>query len=193
MRAWPLLALLLAAGGTQQATQPKYEARDYGIAYIVTAPTTVRASASVATKEVGTLRRFDLPRVIEAKTGWAHVLVVPPEGSGGSDYDGWIQVPTTDAKDHLADVLDAALRIVKVKKQTWTTSVQDDVVMGRVRPGFTKEQTRVAHVTIQNMGGEPLSITTNETAAGVREEWLYPRQVVRFADAKVVEIANKEK
>lgn len=116
---------VLAGTGAQTGSPARYDARDFGIAYIVTATTTVRTTPTATSKEVGQVKRFDLPRVIEARTGWAHILVVPPEGSSAKEYDGWIEVSATDAKAHLADSLDAALRIVTVRRSTWLVTIQN--------------------------------------------------------------------
>jgi hypothetical protein len=120
------------------------------------------------------------------------VLYVPPTDSNTKQFDGWISVGDGDQKDHLAEVLDAALRVSAAKQSTWSVATQNDVAMGRVRPGFTKDQVKAAHVTLQNISGKPLSVRTSETATGVREVWVYPGRLLRLEGGKVVEIETQE-
>src|SRR5262245_29765036 len=110
--------LVSLAAGLAQGVTPA-EDTSGTISYVVAAPMVVRAEPSATSKVVGRLERFDLPSVVKGQTGWALVRHAPERGSSGKEFEGWIQVPTTDVEAHLDNLLDAALRVVHAKKSTW--------------------------------------------------------------------------
>jgi hypothetical protein len=70
--------------------------------------------------------------------------------------------------------------------------VQLDLIRGTVRIGFTKEQVEIAHQGYPGQRGAPLSRTSEETAAGVTETWVYVDAVIVFRAGKVTKITKVE-
>lgn len=150
-------------------------------AYLVDTITTVRASAEPTARVVATVKPIDVLMLYEAKPGW--LLVSVGQGEGKEPLYGWVKGP---ADNLLHDTFfNSIRRLVTIQRQGWPLSVQADILRQRPRIGFTKAQVAAALE-------EPISKTSEETAAGTTEVWVYPAHVITFKAGKVVTVRKVE-
>lgn len=113
--------------------------------------------------------------------GWSRIRLM----AKGPERTGWLA--TTGAPREnvvIGSVVDLVLKQVRMEDKMWPIAVRVNLLRGIARVGYTQEQIEVGL-------GNPLRSTTDETAAGVTETWLYSNQVVTFQKGRVTAIKRE--
>jgi hypothetical protein len=121
-------------------------------------PTRVYAEQDAASEVRRTLQPFDVAMVLRAESGWIRVDV-------GGGVRGWIGSADLDRQNMLNENRSIALaRINFVKLGPWDAATKLEMARRRAHPGYTTDQLRLTL-------GDPKTIQSEETAAGVTENW----------------------
>lgn len=103
---------------------------------------------------------------------------------------GWIR--GTRANIIEGNQLTVLSRLDAMEQKTWPAAVKQDILHGRVRIGFTKEQVEIAHAIDPSNKGRPDAKLSEETAAGVIETWKYGDVVYAFKNGRVAKVTRIE-
>lgn len=154
------------------------------ISFVTSARMIVRQEPSLTAPVVGKLGALEVLMVIRVMPGWLRIATT----GGASEADavkGWIAVRPGDMESLIAE------NWLSIKGRTVTLSrsvpfsTRLAVLRGRVKVGFTESQ------VIQALWA-PLSITSIETAAGVKRSMVYPGRVIEVQGGKVVAILTTD-
>lgn len=159
-----LATLALALQVAQASAPPSADG-----AYLIDSVTIVRVAPQQSAPVIATLKPLDVVMLYEKQSGWVHVSI--PQRGGETPSHGWVKASSDNIlKDTF---LNSVRRLVKIRGSTWPIAVKSDVLRQRPRLGFTREQVSAAL-------NEPLSQSSEESAAGIREIWLYPGLALTF-------------
>lgn len=182
-----VLAVVVAASRIQ--TPGVTEAmKDNRVCYLFPVQTVARAEPDPAATVVNTYPPFSFALVKDAVGGWAYVEPTTKDAKTGDS--GWIQID----KEYMvnAGALALLMRRDAVESKAWTKAVKLDLIRGRVRVGFTKEQVELAYTESPRDRGKPVRKATEETAAGVVETWIYPDATYTLKAGRVAKINRVE-
>jgi hypothetical protein len=178
------LAFCVAMSGVKAASGQTREdmERDYvrGFVYLITKTEAAYEKPDLTSKQIGTVTPTNGLLIYKVLSpDWIQVNLL-------KTFDrGWVRLD----KDNVirGDQLTVLTRLDGIKNKKWSPAVRLDILRGRARIGFTKEQVEISR-QINPSGSDPVEKQSEETAAGLTEIWKYPDAIYTFNAGKVVKI-----
>ncbi len=165
-----MLAIALAVGLCATSPLPS-EGGSAPVLYLIGEPTVVRSAPDSKARAVSKLATLDIVSGT-ATRGWLRI-----EGSSAdSAVSGWVPFAEDNVVRGPIDALRA--RVFRVRDARWPMRVKLDVLRGRVRPGFTGDQVKLAL-------GDPLKKELRTVGRDVAEEWVYADRRILFSHTGV--------
>jgi hypothetical protein len=133
-------------------------------------------------KQINSYKALAVVSVLQGTKGYA--LVKPFTKDSTANIESWIPVDP----DYLIPdgCFDGVLRRVRTDDHpTWSQATKRDIIAKRIKIGFSQAQTQMAL-------GDPVKKSSEETASGITEVWLYGSQTVTFKNSKILSIRRVE-
>lgn len=175
-----LAALVLVALPLREAQDKPLgiEAGD-NAAYLIAEVSTLRAAPDETAKALGTLKPVDVVQLLRVYPDW--VFVSRFNGHGKPPLEGWVKGSPENLL--MGNHADLVFRLLSMQSDKWPDRVIADVLRRKPRIGFTFEQVETAI-------GKPLAKSSEETASGLTETWVYADRIVAFAKGAVTKITT---
>lgn len=152
------------------------------VTYVFSKPTVIRETPEPNSRVLATAPVNGFGIVMCTKPGALRIALVKDTSLSKDDgaIRGWFSPTPADLTANLVPepIERPALRDIAMKDKPWPPAVKSSILRRRVGVGFTKDQVSVAL-------GKPARVTSEESAAGVTEVWLYVDQSITFRSEKV--------
>lgn len=186
-----LLLLALPASALAQRVMPgnsvNCQDTPTDVTYVFSATTPLLAKPSLDAQRITTTKIDSIAMVLCVIDGWARVWLVDEGKAPDAQRTGWFKSSPANPQENLLPEswFKAVLRKNDLAATAWPPATKSAVLRKRVRVGFTPQQVKAAL-------DDPLSLDTEETAAGVTEVWTYVDQVITFRAKRVTAIRKSQ-
>jgi hypothetical protein len=154
------------------ATAFSNESGSVPVLYLIAETTVVRSAPDPKAPAIAKLKAFDIVSGTETARGWLRIDGATSDAASS----GWVPFNRDNVVHGPVDALRG--RAFRLHRTRWPQSVKLDILKGRVRPGFTGDQVKLAL-------GDPLQKNLRQLGADVVEEWIYAERRIVFSHSGV--------